>query len=158
MTERSSSRPSSDQLTIGELALRSGVSASALRFYESEGLISSRRTDGNQRRYDRAVLRRIAVIQAGSLAGIPLREIRNALAGLPADAAPTKRDWERLSRAWRRYVEERIATLEALRDRLGSCIGCGCLSLRACTLFNPGDAVAGRGPGARLLRDDLSAS
>ncbi len=156
MPERSSSPP--DELTIGELALRSGVSASALRFYESEGLISARRTDGNQRRYDRSMLRRVAVIQAGSLAGIPLREIRAALASLPADAAPTKRDWERLSRAWRRDVEERIATLEALRDRLGSCIGCGCLSLRACSLFNPRDAIGRRGPGAHLLRDDRSAA
>ena len=157
MPERSPPQPLPDELTIGELALRTGVSASALRFYESEGLISARRTEGNQRRYDRAVLRRVAVIQAGSLAGIPLREIRSALVSLPADAAPTKRDWERLSRAWRRDVEERIATLEALRDRLGSCIGCGCLSLRACALFNPRDVVARRGPGAHLLRDDRSA-
>jgi MerR family redox-sensitive transcriptional activator SoxR len=158
MPERSPPQPLPDELTIGELALRTGVSASALRFYESEGLISARRTEGNQRRYDRAVLRRVAVIQAGSLAGIPLREIRSALVSLPADAAPTKRDWERLSRAWRRDVEERIATLEALRDRLGSCIGCGCLSLRACALFNPHDVVARRGPGAHLLRDDRSAA
>jgi MerR family redox-sensitive transcriptional activator SoxR len=156
VSERPPSAPLPDELTIGELALRSGVSASALRFYESEGLIRARRTDGNQRRYDRAVLRRVAVIQAGSLAGIPLREIRSALAALPPDAAPTKRDWQRLSRIWRRDVEERIATLEALRDRLGSCIGCGCLSLRACSLFNPGDGVARRGPGAHLLRDDVS--
>ena len=157
MPERSPPLPLPDELTIGELALRTGVSASALRFYESEGLISARRTEGNQRRYDRAVLRRVAVIQAGSLAGIPLREIRSALVSLPADAAPTKRDWERMSKAWRRDVEERIATLEALRDRLGSCIGCGCLSLRACALFNPRDLVARRGPGAHLLRDDRSA-
>ncbi|MGL6280656.1 MAG: redox-sensitive transcriptional activator SoxR [Gaiella sp.] len=141
-----------DELTIGELAARSGVRASALRFYEAEGLIASRRTDGNQRRYDRATLRRVAVIQAGSNAGIPLRRIGEALARLPADRAPTRREWERLSRAWRRDVDERIATLEALRDRLTSCIGCGCLSLRACELFNPGDTVARRGPGAHLLR------
>jgi MerR family redox-sensitive transcriptional activator SoxR len=148
------SRHPSDELTIGELAARSGVRPSALRFYEREGLISARRSEGNQRRYDRAVLRRIAVIQAGSAAGIPLREIRRALCSLPDGRPPTKRDWERLSRAWRRDVEERIATLESLRDRLSSCIGCGCLSLRACSLFNPGDVVAPRGPGAHLLRGD----
>lgn len=127
------------------------MSPSALRFYEREGLISARRSAGNQRRYDRAVLRRVAVIQAGSAAGIPLRDIRQALSSLPSGRAPTRRDWERLSRIWRRDVEERIATLESLRDRLTSCIGCGCLSLRACALFNPDDAVAPRGPGAHLL-------
>lgn len=142
------------ELTIGELSRRSGVSPSALRFYEREGLISARRSDGNQRRYDRAVLRRVAVIQAGRAAGIPLRDIRQAISSLPEGRAPTKRDWERLSRRWRRDVEERIATLESLRDRLTSCIGCGCLSLRACALFNPEDAVAPRGPGPHLLHGD----
>jgi MerR family redox-sensitive transcriptional activator SoxR len=141
-------------LTIGQVAVRSGVATSALRFYEDEGLIASRRTAGNQRRYERAVLRRVAVIQAGRAAGIPLAAIREALALLPADRPPSKRDWARLSRAWRRDVEERIALLERVRDDLGSCIGCGCLSLRACRLFNPVDRAARSGPGARYLLGD----
>jgi MerR family redox-sensitive transcriptional activator SoxR len=139
------------ELTIGDLAARSGVAASALRFYEAEGLVSSRRTDGNQRRYPRAMLRRVALIQAGRAAGITLGEIREALAGLPHDRTPTKRDWERLSRSWRADVDERIGRLTALRDQLTSCIGCGCLSLRSCALFNPGDRAAQDGPGARYL-------
>ena len=142
------------ELTIGELSARSGVATSALRFYEAEGLISSRRTDGNQRRYARATLRRVALIGAGRAAGISLEEIRQALAGLPEDRTPTKRDWERLSRGWRDHVEERIAGLEALRDELTSCIGCGCLSLRSCALFNPGDRAAAAGAGARYLLGD----
>jgi MerR family redox-sensitive transcriptional activator SoxR len=142
------------ELTIGELADRSGVATSALRFYESEGLITSRRTDGNQRRFARATLRRVALIQAGRAAGITLDEIRTALDGLPHDRTPTKRDWDRLSRAWRRDVDERIARLEALRDQLTSCIGCGCLSLRSCALFNERDRAAARGPGARYLLGD----
>jgi MerR family redox-sensitive transcriptional activator SoxR len=143
-----------DELTIGELASRSGVATSAHRFYEAEGLVTSRRTDGNQRRYPRAMLRRVALIQAGRAAGITLGEIRTALDGLPHDRTPTKRDWERLSRAWRRDVDERIGRLEALRDQLTSCIGCGCLSLRSCALFNRGDHAAGQGPGARFLLGD----
>ena len=138
-------------LTIGQVAQRSGVAPSALRFYEAEGLISSERTDGNQRRYQRAVLRRVAVIQAGRTAGIPLAAIRDALALLPAHKPPSQRDWARLSRAWRRDVEERIALLERVRDDLASCIGCGCLSLRSCRLFNPVDRAAQAGPGARYL-------
>ena len=147
-----------EELTIGELAVRSGVATSALRFYEDVGLLVSRRTDGNQRRYARATLRRVALIQAGRAAGISLEEIRTALGDLPHDRTPTKRDWERLSRRWRRDVEERVARLETLRDQLTSCIGCGCLSLRSCALFNPGDRAAGLGPGARyLLGDDTVA-
>ena len=142
------------EITIGELARRSGVATSALRFYEAEGLIASRRSDGNQRRYERAVLRRVAVIQAGRSAGIPLASIRAALALLPADRPPSKRDWAKLSRAWRRDVEERIELLERVRDDLASCIGCGCLSLRSCRLFNPVDRAAGSGPGARYLLGD----
>ena len=136
------------ELTIGQLSARSGVSPSALRFYESEGLISSTRTSGNQRRYERATLRRIALIQAGKAAGIPLERIRAALDTLPADRTPTKRDWERLSRQWREELDLRIATLEAIRGRLTGCIGCGCLSLRRCALLNPDDEAAARGPGA----------
>ena len=143
-----------EELTIGELAARSGVATSALRFYEARGLVTSRRTTGNQRRYARATLRRVALIQAGRAAGIPLDEIRVALGGLPHERTPTKRDWERLSRAWRRDVDERIGRLEALRDELTSCIGCGCLSLRSCALFNTGDRAAALGPGARYLLGD----
>jgi MerR family redox-sensitive transcriptional activator SoxR len=141
-------------LTIGEGARRSGVAPSALRFYEAEGLIRSQRSDGNQRRFERSVLRRVAVIQAGRAAGIPLASIAAALALLPAGRPPSKRDWERLSRAWRRDVESRIALLERVRDDLASCIGCGCLSLTACRLFNPADRAAQSGPGARYLLGD----
>jgi MerR family redox-sensitive transcriptional activator SoxR len=138
-------------LSIGQLAQRTGVAPSALRFYEASGLISSQRTDGNQRRYDRSTLRRVAFVQAGRAAGIPLAEIAAALGTLPAHRAPTRRDWERLSRRWRADLEQRIATLEALRDRLTTCIGCGCLSIDACGLLNPGDEAAALGTGARYL-------
>jgi MerR family transcriptional regulator, redox-sensitive transcriptional activator SoxR len=146
--------PGKEFLTIGETARRSGVAPSALRFYEAEGLIASQRTEGNQRRYERAVLRRVAVIQAGRMAGIPLASIRDALALLPADRPPSKRDWAKLSRAWRDDVEERIALLVHVRDDLASCIGCGCLSLASCRLFNPVDRAAQSGPGARYLLGD----
>ena len=145
---------SSGELTIGELSARSGVACSALRFYESRGLIAARRTSGNQRRYGRAVLRRIALIQAGRAAGISLEQIRRALDGLPTHRTPTRRDWERLSSAWRDDIDRRIATLEALRGRLTTCIGCGCLSIDACALINPGDEAAELGPGAHYLRRD----
>ena len=140
-----------EELTIGEAAARSGVAPSALRFYEAEGLIEARRTDGNQRRYERATLRRIALIQAGKAAGIPLEEIRAALATLPERRTPTRRDWERLSRAWRADLDRRIATLEGLRHRLTTCIGCGCLSLKTCALLNPDDEAAEQGAGAHYL-------
>ena len=139
------------ELTIGELSTRSGVSASALRFYEREGLIESRRTDGNQRRYTAVTLRRVALIQAGKSAGIPLERIHGALAELPAGKAPTKRDWERLSRSWRAELDERIRTLEAIRGRLTTCIGCGCLSLKTCGLLNPQDEAGAAGPGAHYF-------
>ena len=141
----------SEGLTIGETAARSGVATSALRFYEAEGLISSTRTTGNQRRYERSTLRRIALIQAGKAAGIPLEDLRNALAALPGDRTPTKRDWERLSRRWRDDLDRRIATLEALRGRLTGCIGCGCLSLKTCALLNPEDEAAALGSGPQYL-------
>ncbi|MBA2460338.1 MAG: redox-sensitive transcriptional activator SoxR [Actinobacteria bacterium] len=140
-----------DQLTIGELAARSGVAPSALRFYEAQGLIPARRTSGNQRRYDRAVLRRIALIQAGRAAGIPLIRIRAALETLPAHRTPTRRDWERLSRGWRDDLDQRIVTLQALRTRLTTCIGCGCLSIDACELLNPDDEAGKAGSGAHYL-------
>jgi MerR family redox-sensitive transcriptional activator SoxR len=138
--------------TIGELSRRSGVSASALRFYERKGLIEADRTDGNQRRYPPATLRRVAFVQAGAAAGIPLAEIRAALDRLPRGKTPTRRDWERLSRRWRGDLDERIETLQALRDRLTTCIGCGCLSLRTCALLNPGDEAGSLGAGAPYLR------
>jgi MerR family redox-sensitive transcriptional activator SoxR len=144
------------ELTIGEVSVRSGVSQSALRFYEREGLISARRTDGNQRRYAPVTLRRVALIQAGRAAGIPLDDVRAALATLPSDRTPTRRDWERLSSRWRADLDRRIATLEAVRGRLTTCIGCGCLSLRRCALLNPGDAAARLGPGARYFERDAA--
>ena len=140
------------ELTIGELSERSGVSQSALRFYERERLISARRTDGNQRRYPAVTLRRVALIQAGKAAGIPLERIRAALDELPDGKTPTKRDWERLSSSWRRELDERISTLEAIRGRLTTCIGCGCLSLRTCALLNPEDEAGSIGGGAHYLR------
>ena len=140
------------ELTIGDVVARSGAPASALRFYEAKGLIASRRTDGNQRRYERAVLRRIAVIRAGRAAGIPLAQIRAGLATLPHDRTPTQHDWRRLSNAWRADLDDRIATLQGLRDRLTTCIGCGCLSVDDCGLFNPDDEAAQLGRGAHYLR------
>ena len=139
-------------LTIGELSARSGVAPSALRFYEQEGLISSRRTGGNQRRYERSELRRVSFIRIAQQVGISLERIRAALAELPESRTPTKSDWEKLSRQWRAELDERIGMLERLRDNLTGCIGCGCLSLKSCALYNPGDVLAreGTGPG-RLL-------
>src|SRR5437870_5841448 len=142
------------ELTIGELAARSGIAPSALRFYEAQGLIAAQRTSGNQRRYERAVLRRIALIQAGRAAGVPLERIRAALETLPSRRSPTRRDWERFSRGWRDDLDRRIATLQALRDRLTTCIGCGCLSIDACELLNPDDEAAERGSGAHYLERD----
>jgi MerR family redox-sensitive transcriptional activator SoxR len=139
------------ELTIGQLSARSGVSQSALRFYERKGLIAAERTTGNQRRYAPITLRRVALVQAGKAAGIPLERIRAALDTLPDGRTPTKRDWERLSRHWREELDVRIATLEAIRGRLTGCIGCGCLSMRRCALLNPGDEAAERGPGAPYL-------
>jgi len=138
-------------LTVGEVAARSGVAVSALHFYEARGLIASARDAGNRRRYPRAVLRRVAVIKAAQRTGVPLAEIRAALEGLPAGRPVTSADWRRLSARWRAELDARIAQLTALRDQLDGCIGCGCLSLGACPLRNPGDAVAAEGPGARFL-------
>ena len=141
-------------LTIGDLAARSGVATSALRFYESKGLIESERTDGNQRRYQRATLRRVALIRAGQEVGLSLSELSEALEYLPHQKTPTKADWQRLSRSWRRRLDEQIEELEALRDELTDCIGCGCLSLKSCAIFNPGDAASGLGTGPRYLMGD----
>jgi MerR family transcriptional regulator, redox-sensitive transcriptional activator SoxR len=144
-----------DLLPIGEVARRSGFAASAIRFYEAEGLIGGDRSAGNQRRYSRSVLRRLAFIRAAQNVGLSLDEIRAALAMLPAGRTPTRGDWARLSRAWRARLDEQIAGLVALRDGLTSCIGCGCLSLRRCGLSNPLDLAAGGGPGARYLPSGL---
>ncbi len=130
------------------------MAASALRFYESKGLISARRTDGNQRRYPRATLRRVALIRAGQSVGLTLSELGDALRTLPVDSNPTKSDWERLSGAWRSRLDRQIDDLLALRDELTECIGCGCLSLSSCRLFNPDDIAATRGSGPRYLLGD----
>ena len=139
------------ELTPGELAARSGVAISALHFYEREGLICSRRTSGNQRRYGRETLRRVAFIRMSQRLGIPLVKVREALASLPTDRVPTSKDWARLSAGWRQDLDERIQHLQRLRDNLADCIGCGCLSLHACALSNPGDVLASQGPGAVRL-------
>ncbi len=139
------------ELTPGEMSHRSGVAVSALHFYEREGLIASRRTTGNQRRYARETLRRVAFIRMSQRLGIPLARIRDALATLPSNRTPTSRDWARLSAGWRADLDERIMHLQRLRDNLTGCIGCGCLSLKTCVLTNPGDVLGQRGPGAANL-------
>ena len=141
-------------LTIGEVADRTGVATSALRYYEREGLMTADRTSGGQRRYHREVLRRVAFIRIAQRVGLTLVEIRAALASLPQERTPTRADWERLSQEWRPRLDEQIAMLQRLRDELSSCIGCGCLSLRSCGLYNAGDAAAQLGPGPRYLLGD----
>ncbi|WP_282778431.1 MULTISPECIES: redox-sensitive transcriptional activator SoxR [unclassified Nocardia] len=139
------------ELTPGQLSERSGVAVSALHFYEREGLLHSRRTSGNQRRYPRETLRRVAFIRISQQVGIPLAEIRKALDNLPDGRTPTRRDWETLSTAWRADLDDRIAQLIALRDNLTGCIGCGCLSLGTCKIVNAHDHLGDEGPGARVL-------
>jgi len=139
------------ELTVGEVAKRSGVAVSALHFYEAQGLIHSWRNQGNQRRYAREVLRRVAVIKVAQRAGIPLASIGEALAALPDARTPTAEDWKVLSANWKSDLNDRIARLTRLRDQLDGCIGCGCLSLGVCPLRNPWDKLAEQGPGARLL-------
>ncbi len=140
-----------NELSIGAVAERTGVATSALRFYEAEGLIHSERTDGGQRRYHRDVLRRVSFVRVAQQLGLSLEEIRSALASLPENRTPTKRDWARLSRSWRPRIDEQIAMLERLRDRLDGCIGCGCLSLGVCKLVNPGDRAGIGGTGPRYV-------
>lgn len=140
-----------DHLSIGQVSERSGVPHTALRFYEERGLIHAERSAGNQRRYPRAILRRIAFIRSAQRVGLTLEQISEALATLPRDHAPTKADWARLSRGWRAELDTRIDALQRLRDRLTGCIGCGCLSLRTCALNNSDDKLATAGPGAPLL-------
>nr|WP_031470688.1 redox-sensitive transcriptional activator SoxR [Sciscionella sp. SE31] len=140
-----------EMLTIGQVAARSGIAHTALRFYEDRELIFATRTTGNQRRYQRSVLRRLAFIKAAQRVGVSLEDIKTAMDSLPADRAPTRKDWARLSSTWHAELETRIDALTRLRDRLTSCIGCGCLSLRTCTLQNPDDEQAEHGPGAPRL-------
>ncbi len=142
----------SHDLTPGEVAHRAGVAVSALHFYEREGIITSVRTAGNQRRYHRDVLRRIAFVRVSQSVGVTLEEIRDALATLPEGRSPTRADWTRLSRSWRTRLDDRISRLERLRDTLDDCIGCGCLSMRSCMLANPGDELREHGTGAVRLR------
>ena len=144
-------RHRSDLLTIGETAERAGVATSALRYYEAQGLIRASRTTGNQRRYERTTLRRVAFIRSAQRVGLSLEEITAALGTLPDGRTPTKADWTRLSAGWRDRIDDQIDRLERLRDRLDSCIGCGCLSLDRCSLSNPDDHIRGRGPGAVYL-------
>ncbi|MET9700307.1 redox-sensitive transcriptional activator SoxR [Streptomyces sp. NPDC006529] len=138
------------ELTVGQLSARSGAAVSALHFYETKGLISSRRTAGNQRRYTRDALRRVAFVRAAQRVGIPLVTIREALAQLPEERTPTHEDWARLSENWRAELDQRIEQLSRLRDHLSDCIGCGCLSLETCVLSNPGDVFGDRITGSRL--------
>lgn len=138
-------------MTIGETAARLGIATSALRFYEAKGLITSTRTSGGQRRYGRDVLRRVSFIRAAQQVGLHLREIRQSLATLPPDRAPTKEEWGQFAEAWQPRLDEQIRTLEGIRDRLTGCIGCGCQTLDSCEVFNPGDVAFEQGPGAHFL-------
>lgn len=141
-------------LTIGEVAERSGLAASAIRFYERKGLIHAERAPSGQRRFRRDVLRRIAFIRIAQRVGLTLEEIVTALAVLPVEHAPTRRDWQRLTTGWQDRIAQRIALLEALQGGLSNCIGCGCLSLRTCALANPDDVAAKMGPGPQFLMND----
>ncbi len=143
--------PGPETLSVGQMAERAGVAVSTLHFYESKGLIRSHRSAGNQRRYKREALRRLAVIRIAQRVGLPLEAIREALAALPAERTPTAADWRRLSTAWRAELDARIGQLQALRDQLTDCIGCGCLSLQRCRLRNPGDELAEHGAGPRRI-------
>jgi MerR family transcriptional regulator, redox-sensitive transcriptional activator SoxR len=145
-------------IPIGELARRSGVAASALRFYESQGLISSRRSDGGRRHYARGDLRRVAFIRAAQAVGLSLEQVSAALHSLPGQRTPTQADWTRLSRTWKPLLDQRIAELTRLRDQLDACIGCGCLSLKRCALYNPSDGAAALGAGARYLLGDRAST
>lgn len=144
------------ELTVGQVAERAGVATSALRFYEANGLIESRRNDGGHRRYAPDVLRRVAFIKVAQRVGLRLDEIRAALDALPDARTPTRRDWAALARSWQPVIDERIRLLESMRERLDGCIGCGCLSLDTCALYNPDDVAAGFGHGPRYLLGDDS--
>ena len=143
-----------DGLTIGQVAARSGVAASALRFYEDQGLIHSERSSGGQRRFHREVIRRVSFIRAAQQVGLTLGEIRDFMSTLPDERTPTRDDWNRVARSWGPRIDEQIHLLERLKDRIGGCIGCGCLSLDLCPMFNPHDELSKEGPGPRLLIHD----
>jgi MerR family redox-sensitive transcriptional activator SoxR len=142
------------ELTIGELSARTGVAASALRYYEREGLIQASRSGGAQRRYLRETIRRVSFIRVAQQVGLSLAEVRAALESLPGNRTPNQRDWQRLSTAWRPRLDAQIGLLERLRDRLDTCIGCGCLSLGSCHFLNPDDAAARQGPGPRFILEE----
>jgi MerR family redox-sensitive transcriptional activator SoxR len=144
-------------MPIGELARRAGIASSALRFYEEQGLLQSQRSEGGRRLYRRADLRRVAFVRVAQTLGLSLGEIRTALASLPDSRTPTAADWAKLSRQWRPQLDARIATLVRLRDQLDSCIGCGCLSMKKCQLYNPSDVAGQDGSGPRYLLPDGSA-
>jgi len=151
------SRVKSDRpLSAGEVAMRSGVAVSTVHFYEAKGLVEGWRSAGNQRRYGRDVLRRVAIIKVAQRLGLPLSMIKRAIDSLPGGRTPTAKDWKRLSAEWRNELDRRIVLLQKLRDQLESCIGCGCLSLKVCQLRNPGDSMSDRGPGPQLLAADLT--
>lgn len=158
LKSRQRKAPNVMELAVSEVAKRTGVPISTLHFYEAKGLIKSHRNQGNHRRYARDVLRRVAVIQVAQRTGIPLAAIRNALMTLPDARTPTAADWTRLSEGWRTELDDRIAKLTKLRDNLGSCIGCGCLSLKDCPLLNPWDKLGREGPGPRLLDPNFKAN
>ncbi|HYW33646.1 MAG TPA: redox-sensitive transcriptional activator SoxR [Candidatus Bathyarchaeia archaeon] len=143
-------------LSAGQVAARSGVAVSTVHFYEAKGLIKAWRSTGNQRRYSRDILRRVAIIKVAQRLGLPLSMIKQAIDSLPGGRTPTAEDWRRLSGQWRKELDRRIALLQKLRGQLDSCIGCGCLSLKVCQLRNPGDAVSDRGSGPQLLEEDLA--
>lgn len=145
--------PGDEGLTVGEVSHRAGLSPATLRYYEQLGLVSATRTPGNQRRYARHVLRRLAFLAAGQRVGLTLRQVQDLLTQLPADRAPSQQDWTRLAGPWRELVAARVRELQALQDSLDECLGCGCLSLTRCALFNPGDAAATEGAGSRWLRE-----
>ncbi|WP_184720058.1 redox-sensitive transcriptional activator SoxR [Caulobacter sp.] len=151
---RSATGPLPATLSVGDVSRRSGVAVSTLHFYEAKGLIRSLRTEGNQRRYPRAVLRRVAIIKIAQRTGIALADIRQALEHLPQDRPPSTEDWRALSEAWRSELDARIRALTGLRDQMDGCIGCGCLSVEACPLRNPGDIMGESGAGPRVLVDD----
>lgn len=154
MADKSSPPRPTDLLTIGQLAARTGLSVSAIRFYESRGLIAPLRNAGRQRRFPRSDIRRLSFVQIAQQLGFTIEEIARLLKGLPQSRTPTLKDWESISRGFRRQLDQRIAAMERMRDNLDNCIGCGCLSLKKCQLYNPGDRVRRHGPGPRLLLGD----
>ncbi len=145
--------PDDEGLTVGKVADRAGLSPATLRYYERLGLVSATRTAGNQRRYARHVLRRLAFVAAGQRVGLTLKQLQHLLTQLPADRAPNQQDWSRLAGPWRELVAARVREFQALQDSLDECLGCGCLSLTRCALFNPADAAATEGAGSRWLRE-----